>query len=64
MKVNCISVEHLIHLLRYDRKGGEDQSMESTLKMKGMNRSATSQSVDKLENPKFYKDDIVSRYTL
>lgn len=42
MKVNCINVEHLIHLLRHDRKNGEDPSIASTHKLKGMQRSVTS----------------------
>ena len=63
MKSNCINVEHLIHLLRYDRKNNQhDHSPLSTQRLKGLARSSTSQSVDKLGS--LYKDDIVSRYTL
>ena len=42
MKSNCINVEHLIKLLRFDRKSGQDHFMSQTQKVKGMDRSATS----------------------
>ena len=66
MKSNCINVEHLIHILRYDNTGNEDKSLNSTHKRSrsgGNTLSADKLNGDGCKGEKKF-DDIVSRYTL